>query len=85
MNTDLNEKLKQYQRNYYALEKHSHDGFKYLIGYLHDDNVIRPLYIILPQMSGYIKYSDNGGKKMSFKIEDESVYFIVNLFMTTST
>ena len=26
-------------------------------------------------MSGYIKYFDNGGKSMSFKIEDESVYF----------
>ena len=25
-------------------------------------------------MSGYIKYFDNGGKKMSFKIEDENVY-----------
>ena len=25
-------------------------------------------------MSGYIKYFNNGGKKMSFKIEDESVY-----------
>ena len=25
-------------------------------------------------MNGYIKYFDNGGKNMSFKIEDESVY-----------
>ena len=25
-------------------------------------------------MSGYVKYFDNGGKNMSFKIEDESVY-----------
>ena len=25
-------------------------------------------------MSGYIKYFNNGGKNMSFKIEDESVY-----------
>ena len=25
-------------------------------------------------MSAYIKYFDNGGKNMSFKIEDESVY-----------
>ena len=30
--------------------------------------------IILLQMSGYIKYFDIGGKKMSFQIEDESVY-----------
>ena len=32
------------------------------------------LCIILPQMSGYIKYFDNCGKNMSFKIEDESVH-----------
>ena len=25
-------------------------------------------------MSGYMKYFDNGGKNMSFNIEDESVY-----------
>ena len=30
--------------------KHSDDSFKYFIGYLHDDDVIRPLYIILPQI-----------------------------------
>ena len=54
--------------------KHSDDGFKYFIGYLDDDDVIRSLCIILPQMSGYIKYFDNGEKNMSFKIEDESVY-----------
>ena len=41
---------------------------------MHDDDVIKPLRIILPQMSGYIKYFDNGGKNMSFKIEDEDVY-----------
>ena len=50
--------------------KHIDDGFKYFIGYLHDDDAIRPLCIILPQMSGYIKYFDNGGKNMPFKIED---------------
>ena len=42
----------------------------------HDEDVIRPLCIILPQMSGYIKYFDHGGKNMSFKIEDESVFKI---------
>ena len=36
--------------------KRSDDGFTYFIGYLHDDDVIRPLCIILIQMSGYIKY-----------------------------
>ena len=51
--------------------KHSDKGFKYFIDYT-DDNIIRPLCIILPQMSGYIKYFDNDGKIMSFKIEDGS-------------
>ena len=54
--------------------KHNENGFKHFIGYLHVDDVIRPLRIILPPMSGYIKYFDNGGKNMSFLIEDEDVY-----------
>ena len=54
--------------------KHSEDGFKHFIGYLHVDDVVRPLCIVLPPMSGYIKYFDNGRKNMSFLIEDETVY-----------
>ena len=54
--------------------KHSEDGSKYFIGYLHDDDIIRPLSNVLPQMSEYIKYFGNDGKKLSYKIEDESVY-----------
>ena len=42
--------------------KHSDDGFKYFIGY-QEDEIVKPLCIILPQMSGYIKYFENGGKK----------------------
>ena len=34
--------------------------YKCFGGYLNND-VIQPLCVILPQMSGYIKYSDNGG------------------------
>ena len=41
--------------------KHSDDGFKYFIGYKEDD-IVKPLCIVLPQMSGYIKYFENGGK-----------------------
>ena len=54
--------------------KHNDDSYKYFIDYSHDDNIIRPLCIILPQMSGYIKYFDNGGKNMFLKIENERVY-----------
>ena len=39
--------------------EHIDTGFKYFLGYK-DDNSIRPLGIILPQMSGYNKYFDNG-------------------------
>ena len=47
--------------------------YKYLCGYLNND-VIQPLCVILPQMSGYIKYFDDGGKNMSFVTDDEGVY-----------
>ena len=46
---------------------------KYLCGYLNNDT-IQPLCVILPQMDGYIKYFDNGGKNMSFVMDDEKVY-----------
>ena len=60
---------------------YSNNGSKYFIGYLDDDDdddIIRPLCIIFPQMSGYVKYFDDGGKNMSFKIEDESVFLEYN-------
>ena len=41
--------------------KHSDEGFKYFIGY-QEDEIVKPLCIILPQMSGYIKYFENSGK-----------------------
>ena len=47
--------------------------FKYFCGYLNND-VIKPLCVILPQMNGYIKYFDDGGKNMSFVTDDEKVY-----------
>ena len=52
---------------------------KNFIAYLHDiSESVAPLCIIVPQISGYIKYFENGGKNMSFKIEDESVYVKYN-------
>ena len=59
--------------------KGNNETSKYFIGYLDDiSGVVTPLCIILPQMSGYIKYFDNGGKNMSFKIDDDSVYIKYN-------
>ena len=50
--------------------KHNGEGFKYFIGYL-EDEIVKLLCIILPQMSGYIKYFENGGKNMFFLIKDD--------------
>ena len=47
--------------------------YKYFCGYL-NNNVIKPLCVILPQMNGYIKYFDDGGKNTSFVTDDEKVY-----------
>ena len=47
--------------------------YKYLCGYLNNDT-IQPLCVVLPQMNGYIKYFDDGGKNMSFVTDDEQIY-----------
>ena len=46
-------------------------SLKYFIGY-NDDDVIRPLCIILPQMIGYVKQF-NTNKTMSFKVSDNKL------------
>ena len=53
--------------------KHNNEGFKYFIGY-QEGEIVKPLCIILPQMSGYIKYFENGGKSMSFLIKNDKVW-----------
>ena len=44
---------------------------KYFIGY-NDDDVIRPVFIRLPQMIGYVKSFDSN-KTMSFKFDDNKL------------
>ena len=46
---------------------------KYFIGYQQNE-IVTPLCIILSQMSGYIKYFENGGKNMSLLIKDDKVW-----------
>ena len=53
--------------------KHNNEGFKYFIGYL-EGEIVKPLWTILPQMSGYLKYFQNGGKNMSFLIKDDKLW-----------
>ena len=47
--------------------------YKHICGYLNNDT-IQPLCVILPQIDGYIKYFDDGGKNMSFVTDDEKIY-----------
>ena len=53
--------------------KISDTKYKYFCGYI-NDGVIQSLCVILPQMRGYIKYFDDGGKNMSFVTDDKEVY-----------
>ena len=46
------------------------NSLKYFIGY--NDDVIRPLCIKFPQMTGYFKHFD-GNNTMSFKVDDNKL------------
>ena len=52
--------------------KYSDEGYKYFIGY-QENEIAKPLCIILPQISGYIKYFKNGVKNMSFFLKNDKV------------
>ena len=48
--------------------------FKYFIGYISETNAFPiPLCKKLPQMNGYVKYSDSNKKYMNFLVEDKEL------------
>ena len=47
---------------------HNNEGFKYFIGY-QEGEIVKPLCVILPQMSGHIKYFEYRGINMSFLLK----------------
>ena len=53
--------------------KISNTKYKYFCGYLNSD-VIQPFCVILPQLSGYIKYFDETRKNMLFVTDDKEIY-----------
>ena len=53
------------------------NSFKYFIGY-NDNDVIRPLYIKLPQMTDYVRKFE-GNTTMSFKISKKRLLKEYNL------
>ena len=59
--------------------KRNNETSKVVIGCMDDiSGIVTPLCITLLQMSGWVKYFENGGKNMSFKAEDDSVYLKYN-------
>ena len=46
-------------------------NYKYFIGYLYNDHKVKPLHIILPKTSAYVKSYDGQTKWMYFLIENE--------------
>ena len=64
--TDVN-KILVFKKEPYGTK----NSFKYFIGY-NDNDVIRPLCIKLPQMTGYVRKFE-GNKTMSFKISDKQL------------
>ena len=47
--------------------------YKYFIGYLHNDNKVKPLYIMLPKTNAYVKSCDGQTKWMHFLIKDDDL------------
>ena len=45
-------------------------NYKYFIGYLYNDHKVKPLHIMLPKTSAYIKNYDGQTKRMYFLIKD---------------
>ena len=52
--------------------KYNNEHFKHFIGYRKGE-IFKPLFIILPEMSTYIKYFENKSKNMSFLIKNDEV------------
>ena len=49
------------------------ENYKYFIGYLYDNHKVKPLHIMLPKTSDYVKSYDGQTKLMYFLIEDDDL------------
>ena len=48
-------------------------NYKFFIGYLHDDDKVKSLHIMLPKTSAYVKSYDGQTKWKYFLIEDNNL------------
>ena len=55
-------------------------SYKYFIGYLYDDNEIKPLHIMLPKTSAYVKSYDGQIKWMYFCLKIITYWENITLF-----
>ena len=58
--------------------------YKYFNGYLYNDYKGKPLYIMLPKTSAYVKRYDGQTKWMYFLIEEDDLLKNIILFWTKS-
>ena len=54
--------------------------YKYLIGYSHNNHKVKPLHIMLPKTSAYVKSVDEQTKWMHFLMEDDNLLEKYNTF-----
>ena len=57
-------------------------NYKYFIGYLYNENNVKPLHIMLPKTNAYVKIYDGQAKWIYFLIEDDDLLrkIIITLF-----
>ena len=48
-------------------------NYKHFIGYLYNDHKVKPLHMMLPKTSAYVKSCDGQTKWMYFLIEDDNL------------
>ena len=62
-------------KKYYYLTRFllDEENYKYIIGYLYGDNKVKPLQIMLPKTSTYVKCYDRQTKWMYFLTEDDDL------------
>ena len=49
-------------------------NYKHFIGYLYNDNEVKPLHIMLPKTSAYVKSYDRQTKWIYFLVEDDDLF-----------
>ena len=60
-------------------------NLKYFIGYSHNNGKVKPLHVMLPKTSAYVKIYDGQTKWTYFLIEDDDLLGKITLFEIKSS